>query len=67
MILYNSFQLILYKKNEVLFCADDKEYRVNCQICEKLCIESYYENHLKSRAHTIEFYKRQHQNNFFFN
>ena len=36
---------------EVIYCADDDELRVNCDICDKLCIERYYKNHLKSGTH----------------
>ena len=42
----------------VIYCPEDDEYRVYCEICDKLCIERYYKNHLKSQTHT---------NNFFFN
>ena len=42
---------------EVIFC-EDGEYRVYCYICDKLCIERFYENHLKSETHTNNFYKR---------
>ena len=44
--------------SEVLHCADDDQYRVYCEICAKLCIERYYINHLKSRTHANNFYKR---------
>ena len=43
---------------EVLYCADDEEYRVYCTSCDKLCIEQFYKNHLKSQTHTNNFYKR---------
>ena len=46
------------KYYEVIFCADD-EYRVFCEVCDKLCIESYYKNHLKSGTHKNCFHKRQ--------
>ena len=36
---------------EVVYCANDDEYKVHCEICDKLCIERYYKNHLKSRTH----------------
>ena len=26
-------------KNEVIYCADDDEYRVYCEICDQLCIK----------------------------
>ena len=37
--------------NQVIYCADDDEYRVYCDICNKLCIERYNQNHLKSGTH----------------
>ena len=43
---------------EVTYCPEDDDYRVYCEICEKLCIERYYKNHLKSGTHTNNFYKR---------
>ena len=36
---------------EAIYCEDDGEYRVYCDICDNLCIESFYKNHLKSRTH----------------
>ena len=36
---------------EVIYCADDNEYRVYCDVCDKLCIERYYKNLLKSQTH----------------
>ena len=35
----------------VKYCADDNEYRVYCDICDKLCIQRFYENLLKSQTH----------------
>ena len=43
----------------VIYCADDDEYRVYCEIYDKLCIERYYKTHLKLGTHTNNFYKRQ--------
>ena len=37
---------------EVIYCADDDEYRVYCEICDKVCIERHYKSHLKSGTHT---------------
>ena len=45
-------------KYEVIYC-DDGEYRVYCNICDKLCIERYYTNPLKSESHTKIIYKKQ--------
>ena len=42
----------------VIFC-EDGEYRVYCEICDKLCIERFYRNHLKSQTHINNMNKRQ--------
>ena len=47
---------------EAIYGADDDEYRIYCDVCDKHCIERYYENHLKSQTHTNNFYKRQRLN-----
>ena len=44
---------------EVIFCAEEDEYRVYCEICDKLCIERYLKNHLKSGTHPNNSKKRQ--------
>ena len=46
-------------KYEVVYCEDDREYRVYCNIFNKLCIERYYRNHLKSQTHTNNKLKRE--------
>ena len=48
---------------EAIYCPDDDEYRIYCDVFDKLCIERYYKNHLKSQTHTNNFYKRQRLNN----
>ena len=35
----------------VIYCEDDGEYRVYCEICDELCIERFYKNHLKSQTY----------------
>ena len=35
----------------VIYCEDD-EYRIYCDVCDKLCIQRFYKNHLKSKTHT---------------
>ena len=37
---------------EVIYCEYD-EYRVHCEICDKVCIERYNKYHLKSGTHTL--------------
>ena len=36
----------------VIQCLEDDEYRVYCDICDKLCKERFYKNDLKSQTHT---------------
>ena len=36
--------------HQVIFCEDGK-YRVYCDVCDNLCIQRYYRNHLKSKSH----------------
>ena len=47
------------ENQEIIYCADDEEHRVYCNISDKLCIERYYTNHLKSGTHSNNIYKRQ--------
>ena len=49
---------------EVIYCPEDDEYRVYCNICDKLCIERYYKNHLKSQAQRNNIHKRQIVSNY---
>ena len=30
---------------EVIYCPEDDEYRVFCNVCAKLCIKRFYKNH----------------------
>ena len=43
---------------EVVYCADDDEYRTYYDICDKICIEQLYKNHLKSQTHTNDIRKK---------
>ena len=47
---------------KVVYCADDDEYRVYCDKCDKLCIQRFYKHQLKSGTHTNIIYKRQRLN-----
>ena len=51
------------ENQEVIYYAYDEEYRVYCNITDKICVERYYKNHLKSGTHTNNFYERQRSNN----
>ena len=51
----NSIQIILSKlmgidDQDKIYCADDKEYRFYPDICDKITIDRYYNNHLKSQS-----------------
>ena len=46
-------------KYEVIYCAGDDEYRVFCEICDELCIERFYKNHLKSQTQNNKIHERQ--------
>ena len=39
------------KNQLVIYSEDDGEYRIFCDICDSLCIQRTYENHLKSKTH----------------
>ena len=47
---------------EVIYCPEDDEYRVYCNICKKLCTERFYKNRLKSQTHTYNNRKREQLN-----
>ena len=36
---------------EPIYCPEDNEYRIYCKFCDKLCLDRYYNNHLKSPTH----------------
>ena len=39
------------ENQEAVYSEDDGEYRVYCDICDKLCIERFSTTHLKSQTH----------------
>ena len=43
----------------VIYCEDDGEYRIYCDVCDNFCNERFYKNHLKSGTQLNNFYKRQ--------
>ena len=47
------------ENQEVIYCAYEDENTIYCEICDKLCIERLYKNHLKRQSHTKNFYRRQ--------
>ena len=38
-------------ENQLVIYCEDGEYRVYCDVCDNLCIQRYYKNHLKSQTH----------------
>ena len=50
---------------EVIYCEDDGEYRVYCDVCDNLCIERFYKNHLKSQTHMNNIRKKKSISNIF--
>ena len=40
---------------EDIYCAEDDENRVYCEICYKLCIERFYNNHHNTHTNIINF------------
>ena len=49
---------------QVIYC-EDGEYRVYCDVCDNLCIEGFYKNHLKSKTHINNIRKREQLNKSF--
>ena len=49
----------------VIFCADDNEHGVYCDVCYNLCIERCFKNHLKSQTHINNNRKTQQLNKAF--
>ena len=42
-----------------MFCADYDTLRTYCDICDKLCIDGYYNNHLEKETHFNNIHKRK--------
>ena len=49
----------------VIYCEDDGEYRVYCDICDCLCIQRFYKNHLKSQTQKKKIHKIEKLNKSF--
>ena len=52
-------------ENQLLIYCEDGEYRVYCNICDCLCIQRYYNNHLKSKTHINNIHKIEEINKAF--
>ena len=44
---------------QVMYCEDDGEFRVFCEICDNLYIQRFYKNQLKSQTHINNIRKRE--------
>ena len=50
----------MYSENQlVIYCEDDGEYRVYCDICDSLRFQRFYKNHLKSKTHINNIRKKE--------
>ena len=47
---------------QAVYCEEDGEFTVYCNICDKFCIEIYHKNQLKSQTHTNNIYRREQLN-----
>ena len=46
----------------VVYCEDDGEYRIYCDICDNLYIGRFCKDHLKSQTH-LKIIRKRHQIN----
>ena len=53
------------RENQLIIYCEDGEYRVYCDVCDNLCIQRYYKNHLKSKIHIINIRKIEEINKAF--
>ena len=52
-------------ENQLIIYCEDGEYRVYCDVCDDLCIQRYYKNHLKSKTHINNIHKIEKLNKSF--
>ena len=52
-------------ENQLVIYCEDGEYRVYCDVCDNLCIQRYYKNHLKSKSHINNIHKIEEKNKAF--
>ena len=51
--------------NQQGFFCKDGEHRIYCHICDKLCTDRFYKNHLKSKTQTNNIRKKEQLNKSF--
>ena len=44
---------------QAIYCEDDGEYRIYCDVCDNLCIQRFYRNHLKSQTRMNNIRKKE--------
>ena len=49
-------------KKEEIYWDNDGGYRIYCHVCDKLAIDRYHNNHLKSQTQINNFRKKQQLN-----
>ena len=47
------------ENQEAVYCEDDGEYRLYCNICDELCFERFFKNHLNSGTHINNIRKKE--------
>ena len=52
-------------ENQLVIYCEDGEYRLYCDVCDNLCIQRYYNNHLKSKTHINNIHKIEEINKAF--
>ena len=52
-------------ENQLVIFREDGEYRVYCDVCDNLCIQRYYKNHLKSQTHINNIHRKEKLNKSF--
>ena len=52
-------------ENQLVVYCEDGEYRVYCDVCDNLCIQRFYKNHLKSKTHINNIRKMEELNKSF--
>ena len=55
----------MHCENQLIIYSKDGEYRVYCDVCDKLCIQQFYKNHLKSQTHKKNIHKIENLNKSF--
>ena len=44
--------------HEIIYCAEDNEYRIYCKFCDKIAIDRFLKNEPKLQTHTNKNHKK---------